>query len=355
MQLLKDHNFALLILPILIFSLGYMTLLSSSPSMANDQLIYFILGYILYLGVSLIDFRLYRSIWKISYFGVLGLLIFTYILGEVRFGSARWIDLGFTTIQPSEFAKIVLILTLASLISLSKESISSIKNVLKIGLYAVPLICLVLLQPDLGTSIVLSSIVLVGLFYAGISYWYFLIGFTVFGIFSAPIWAVLHDYQKRRILVFVNPELDVLGSGYNVVQSLIAVGSGGIFGSGFGRGSQSHLNFLPAHWTDFAFASFAEEWGLVGSITLITFFTALCTVLLYTAVKSEDSLGSVLSIGVFTVFFVQFIINVGMNLGVMPVTGIPLPLISYGGSSLLTSMVLLGISQSVWRSRVRRV
>jgi rod shape determining protein RodA len=207
---------------------------------------------------------------------------------------------------------------------------------------------LVFIQPDLGTSIVLVLVVLGMLLYTNFNKIYFLILLSLFGILSAPVWNLLADYQKERILVFLNPQLDVLGAGYNVIQSLIAIGSGGIFGRGFSQGTQSHLHFLPAYWTDFAFASFAEEWGFIGVVVFFGLYTAFLFIILRVAFIVKDSFGSVLCFGVFLVFLVQFIINVGMNLGLMPVTGIPLPLVSYGGSSLLISCILLGLVQNVW-------
>ena len=215
-------------------------------------------------------------------------------------------------------------------------------------LYIVPLFGLVFIQPDLGTSIVIISIVLAILWFGGLKKIYFVVSLLLVGVFSTPLWSLLKDYQRERILVFLNPSLDILGSGYNVIQSSIAIGSGGLFGRGFGRGTQSHLQFLPVFWTDFVFAAFAEEWGFVGVMLLLSLFTILFFIILTISVKTKDSFGSLISIGVFTVFFLQFIVNVGMNLGIMPVTGIPLPLVSYGGSSLLTSAFLLGLVQSVW-------
>jgi rod shape determining protein RodA len=185
------------------------------------------------------------------------------------------------------------------------------------------------------------------LFFAGLDKWYFIISFLALGIFSSPLWGILKDYQKKRMLVFLNPSLDVLGSGYNVIQAQIAVGSGGLFGKGFGHGTQSQLNFLPAHWTDFAFASFSEEWGFVGVALMVLLFLLLLIVLMLIYKRTQNGGGSLIVGGVFAVFLTQFLINVGMNLGVMPVTGIPLPFISYGGSSILVSLLLLGLVQSV--------
>jgi rod shape determining protein RodA len=354
MKFLSKYNPALLLLPILIFSLGYVTLLSTSPERARNQLLYFVAGLVLYIFFSQIDYRLYKYYWKYIYLTAFVFLLLTFVFGEVRYGSIRWIDLGFVTIQPSEFAKIVVILTIASLITMKEGSLKSLKYLLKMAALIIPLIVLVFVQPDLGTSLVMAVSLIFIFFYAGLNKWIFISGFLIVGIFSNPIWNTLKDYQKERILVFLNPALDVLGSGYNVIQSVIAVGSGGLWGKGFGHGTQSQLNFLPAYWTDFIFASFSEEWGFVGVFILLFLFTFLVLSLLYVSHKTADPFGMLVVTGVFSVFFFQFVINVGMNLGVLPVTGIPLPLVSYGGSSLFTSMILLGIVQSVWINRQTR-
>lgn len=347
-MILKKFNFALFILPILIFTLGMMTLISISPDRAGDQIISFIIGIVLYLFISSIDIVIFKYYWKYIYGINLVLLILTVVIGTVVFGSARWIDLGFTTFQPSEFAKIAVVISLASLVAMPTYTLTKPFNVLKLLGLMLPFMFLVFIQPDLGTTIALAGIFVVILLFAGISKLYFLGGFILMGLFSAPAWNLLQEYQKQRVLVFINPSLDVLGSGYNVVQSIIAIGSGGFFGRGFGRGTQSHLQFLPAYWTDFIFASFAEEWGFIGVILLVFLFVSLLFTLIYIAYQLKDTFSSLLVIGVFTMFFLQFTINVGMNLGIMPVTGIPLPLFSYGGSSLITSFIALGLVQSAW-------
>lgn len=345
---LQKFNYLLLVLPILIFALGFVTLLSTSPQRAKIQLVYFIIGCILFLFFSSIDYGLYKYYWKFGYYFILGLLFFTFLLGEVRLGSIRWINFGFVVLQPSEFAKVVLIISISSLLVQKKEVFSTFRDALIVFFVCIPMLVLVLFQPDLGTALVLLAIVIGTLFYAGLKKLYFLLAFLTFGIFSSPIWNFLRDYQKERVLVFLNPSLDILGSGYNVIQAVIAVGSGGIFGKGFGHGTQSHLNFLPAHWTDFALASFAEEWGFIGIAAVLLLFVILLLTLLHVANSTDDAYGSLVAIGVFLTFFTQFVVNIGMNLGVMPVTGIPLPLFSYGGSSMIASMILLGLAQSVW-------
>ncbi|MBD3366252.1 rod shape-determining protein RodA [candidate division WWE3 bacterium] len=352
---LKKFNLGLIIPPLLIFSLSFMTLYSVSPNHAKNQLLFFIIGVLFYLGLSIIDYSVLAQFWKPLYVTNLGLLILIFVLGQTISGSTRWFTFFGFSLQPSEFAKFTLILTLGALLSQKPQRLKSFKGVIQLSLLFIPFFFAVVIQPDLGTTLVLLATFLGVLFYAGLNKLYFLVGFFLAGISSSPLWSLLKDYQKERILVFLNPQLDNLGAGYNVVQSLIAVGSGGLFGKGFGQGSQSHLQFLPAYWTDFIFASFSEEWGFIGLVILLLFFTVLFGFILYTASKSKDLLGHALVIGVFITLFSQFFINVGMNLGIMPVTGIPLPFMTYGGSSLITNLAMLGLVQSVWVHSFQRV
>ncbi|MFA6982172.1 MAG: rod shape-determining protein RodA [Patescibacteria group bacterium] len=345
---LKSYNIPLLFLPVLIFSLGFISLLSTTPENAGDQITFFVISIFLYFAFSFVDHTLLRNAWKLVFGAVIFLLILTIVLGEIRFGASRWIDLGLFVIQPSEFAKIAAVTLVATFVATKGFNASSILAVLKIFAFIVPMAALVFFQPDLGTSVIIVLTTLGVLFYMGVNKLYFLTALLLSGAISAPIWELLKDYQKERILVFLNPNLDKLGMGYNVSQSIISIGAGQLLGKGFGYGSQSHLRFLPAFWTDFIFASFAEEWGFVGVFVLLLLYTLFLLAILYVAQKAESTFSKAFCIGVFFVFFLQFFVNVGMNLGVMPVTGIPLPLVSYGGSSLITSMVLLGILQNIW-------
>lgn len=350
MKELKYLNVSLLTSHVLLFIIGLVTLFSTSPDLAREQLIFFVIGIVVYFIILTQDFYLLRYVWKPMYIFQILLLLLTYIIGEIRMGATRWIDLWFVTFQPSELAKVVLLVTLASLIVGYGKHFGRAVNLLKIILISAPLLVLVLLQPDLGTTIVLFSILTGLLFYSGLNKLYIVVLFAIFGILSSPIWNMLHDYQKQRILVFINPQLDILGSGYNVIQSLIAIGAGGLTGQGFSRGTQTHLNFLPAHWTDFIFASYSEEWGFVGVIIFLFLYLILLFSILNTASKVKNPFGSIIAFGVFVIFFVQFLVNTGMNLGIMPVTGIPLPLVSYGGTSMLVSCILLGLTQRIWMS-----
>lgn len=349
--MLKRFNKPLVILPGLVFLIGYISLLSTTPEKAKTQLAYFLVGVALYFLISTIDYYFFKYYWRYMYLGIMFLLLLTFIMGEVKFGSSSWLRLGLVVIQPSEFAKVVVIVMLSALISLDKASTSNLKKIVKISATVLSAVALVLIQPDLGTALIILCVFAVLMLYGGVSKLYFFLIFSVFGFFSTPIWEVLKEYQKRRVLVFLNPTLDVLGSGYNVIQSVISIGSGRLLGKGFGMGTQSHLGFLPVYWTDFIFAAFAEEWGFVGVVILIVLYLLLLLTLIYIFNNIEDTFGSLICLGVFIVFTSQFVINVGMNLGIMPVTGIPLSLVSYGGSSLLTSMILLGIVQSIWVHR----
>ena len=350
MKELKYLNVPLLTSHVLLFIIGIVTLFSTSPELAREQLVYFLIGIVFYFIILSQDVQLLRYIWKPMYIVQILLLILTFAIGDTRMGASRWINIWFVTFQPSELAKVVLLVAIASLNTEYGKDFQNLKNLTKILLISVPLLTLVVIQPDLGTTIVLFSILLGLLFYSGLNKIYILVLATIFGILSTPIWNMLHDYQQQRILVFINPQLDILGSGYNVIQSLIAIGSGGLTGQGFSRGTQTHLNFLPAHWTDFIFASYSEEWGLVGVIIFLFLYLALLLSILRTASKVKNPFGSILVFGVFIIFFVQFLVNTGMNLGIMPVTGIPLPLVSYGGTSMLVSCTLLGLTQRIWMS-----
>lgn len=346
--MLRKLNVLLLVLPFVLFSFGFVTLLSTNSGLVKAHIVSFALGYILFVVCSYFDYTVYKYIWVYIYVLCVALLAVTYFLAEQRFGSVRWLDFGFFTFQTSEFAKFALVLSIPVIAINRLGEINTFKTLFILGVTLALPVGFVLLQPDLGTSLVMLSVFVGVLFFAGLSKVYFFVCALIFGIFSAPIWHFLHDYQKNRILIFLNPQLDVLGSGYNVIQSMIAVGSGGLVGKGFGRGTQANLSFLPAHWTDFIFASFAEEWGFIGVMLLITAFLLLFLVILNTCLKSDDLFGKLICVGVFMVFFTQFTINIGMNLGIMPVTGITLPLVSYGGTSMIFSLALLGIVNNIW-------
>jgi len=351
MQYLRKLNLPLLIIPVFIYILGLITLFSTAPGLVKNHVLFFLISAVVYYLVTRTDYKVFLYLWKYFYYVTLALLVVTFFLGAEEFGSVRRFYIGFFGIQSSELAKLAIILALPAIISVNRSYTKKLSLLAKILFFFLPIFIAVLLQPDLGTSIVLFVITVGILFFSGIDRSYFLLFFIFLGFLSDYVWQVLKPYQKRRVLVFLNPQLDLLGSGYNVMQSIIAIGSGQLFGRGFGQGTQTHLKFLPVYWTDFIFAAFAEEWGFVGVLILLFLFCALFLSVLYVVKNVKDTYGALVVVGVFLMLFSQVLVNVGMNLGLLPVTGIPLPFVSYGGSSLLTSIFLLGLVQSVWIHR----
>ena len=272
------------------------------------------------------------------------LLILVFILGVETRGSIRWIPLGPVNIQPSEFAKPVIILFLAGFWS---NRIVTWKNILKSFLWLLPVLGLVFKQPDLGTTITLGAIWLGFIFAAGISLKKGLVLLLTLVLVIPLILVGLADYQKDRLTSFLSPEQDPLGLGYNIIQSTIAIGSGEFIGRGLGQGTQSRLQFLPEFRTDFIFASLAEELGFLGSVTILLIYLFLISYSLKIASRSVDFFGFLLSIGVAVMIIFQTAVNIGMSVGLVPITGVTLPLISYGGSSLVATLISFGLLASV--------
>lgn len=278
------------------------------------------------------------------YVGTLALLALIYVFGSVIMGSQNRFDLGIFFFQPSDPAKVVLIIMLAKYFARRHIEIKHIRHILVSGAYAFALFVLVFFQPDLGSSIIIFSIwfgmVLVG----GIS-WKHLSALLIAGaVVSGLAWQYgLHDYQKARIITFLHPLADVRGAGYNAYQSTIAVGSGEVLGKGVGYGTQSKLQFLPEYQTDFIFAAYAEEWGFIGVIILFILFGVVIFRILSYALYASDNFASLFAVGIAVYFFSQFVIHAGMNMGLLPITGSTLPLMSYGGSHLLTEFAALGM------------
>lgn len=337
----------LLLCYLLAGALSLVVLTSISPDRVLQQGIMFGVGLILFIYLAHQDSAVYKTFAPIGYLVSIGLLIVTFLLGSDVRGSTRWIPIAGFQLQAGEFAKPLLVLSFAFFLKLFPPK--NLKNILiNVVLYLVPAI-LIFKQPDLGTALVVSSIWVSQMFVAGLFYW--VIG-TVVGLSAVALQylpKILHDYQLKRLETFVDPYRDPLGSGYNVIQSIIAVGSGGFLGKGLGHGTQSHLRFLPERHTDFIFASLAEELGIIGSILVVTCLGALLYRLLYLATHSSSSSSRLIYIGVFSYLFFQTFINIGMNIGIAPVTGVTLPLISYGGSSVLATAITLGIAASVAR------
>ncbi len=266
-------------------------------------------------------------------------------------GTAGWLHFGFFQVQPVEMAKLTLIIFLASFISKKKTELGEIVRIIVSFVLVFVLVVLVLKQPDLGSALVLSGIWAGMLFVSGIRIKHLIlllvVGMTVIG----SSWFFLAPYQKDRVLTVLEPQADPKGSGYNVMQAIVAVGSGGLNGKGIGHGSQSQLNFLPEKHTDFIFSVIAEELGLFGSFLVLFLYGVILYRLKCIALSSQDNFGYLLTVGVMIMLFVQMLVNIGMNIGILPVTGIPLPLLSYGGSSLVTVLAALGLVSGVYMRR----
>lgn len=343
-------DYILFILPLIlgifsvavIFSLTYGT----KSHIAIDQSIFIILGFMAAIGLALLDYRTLKGLYIILYIIGIFLLILVLFFGTTTFGATRWINLYIFQLQPSEIFKIIIIIITAKYFSDWKD-LNWKKWILILFLVALPII-LILRQPDLGTAAVIFFTLIVMLFISPMKKIFLAIGLSIIIILSPLGWHFLKQYQKNRVVAFINPAADPQGAGYNVNQARIAVGSGGLWGTGFGKGSQSRLNFLPVAHTDFIFAGTAEATGFIGSTFLILIITFLILRIFYIAKIAKDNFGMYLAIGIGTIFLFQSLINIGMNLGIMPVTGIPLPFVSYGGSAMLTNMAAIGILQSIY-------
>jgi rod shape determining protein RodA len=262
-------------------------------------------------------------------------------------GSIRWFDLGFFHFQPSELAKLVYILVLARYLADHDRQITRLRGLLPPLAMVGLLMALILKQPDLGTALIMLPIAFIMLFVAGAKVWH-LAGIILAGLVSTPLlWRFMADYQKRRLFTFLNPEMDSLGAGYNSIQSMIAVGTGGWLGKGWLQGTHSLLNFVPMNHTDFIFAVVAEEWGLLGCLALLMLFLGLLLHCVKIATKAKDLTGTLLCTGIIAMITTQLGVNVGMTVGLLPVTGLTLPFVSYGGSSLLLMMICTGIMLNI--------
>lgn len=350
----KVHIDAPLLLGILALSLiGYVVLYS-----ASDQNMDLIIRRSIHLTTALVVmFAIAQipparlsgaSLW--FYLVSLGLLVMVLFFGEMGKGAQRWLGLGPFRFQPSELMKLALPMVIA--LHLSKDTPPpSVKKVFIVLLFIIAPVLLVAKQPDLGTAMLIAVSGFAVLFIAGMS-WKLLAGFAVVALSSAPvIWNLMHDYQRNRVLTFLNPEQDPLGSGYHIIQSKIAIGSGGLYGKGWLNGTQSHLEFLPERSTDFIFAVFCEEFGLIGVLVLVSLYLFIIARGLYISLLAQHLYGKLLGVGVIAGFFVYIAVNMGMVSGQLPVVGIPLPLISHGGTSMMTIMAGFGILMAVHTHR----
>ena len=349
---LAEINWGLVLLIAVIACIGFAMLYSVAGGhfspWADKQIVRFAIGMILLVGVALVDIRVWMNIAYPAYAASLLLLVAVEVAGRVGLGAQRWLELGPLQLQPSEPMKIALILALARYLhGLGVEDVSKpLKLFIPLAMIGAPTV-LVLMQPNLGTATILTADGCSLLFLAGLSWWW--IAPTVTGVIGAiPVaWRFLHDYQKQRILTFLHPQNDALGAGWNISQAEIAIGSGGVGGKGFGQGTQSQLNFLPEKETDFIFTSIGEEFGFIGAVTLLVLFAVVIGYGIRIGMSSRSQFGRLVALGVTLNFFFYIMINAAMVMGLIPVVGIPMPLISYGGTAMLTVMIGFGLLMSV--------
>jgi len=363
-KLLHVH-WPLVILIFCVCGAGFLMLYSvaggNMDTWARPQMMRFGLGVVVMLIVAMIHIDFWRRISMLTYIGGLILLIAVEFMGEVGMGAQRWIDIGPLRLQPSEVMKIALVMVIAQYYAwLPRDKVSNPFWVaLPLLMTAIP-VFLVLRQPDLGTAILMIAGAGVVMFLAGVSWWYFgtaiaVVSGTVWAVFESrgQSWQLLNDYQYRRIDIFLDPSMDPLGAGYHITQAKIALGAGGLSGRDFMQGTQSRLDFLPEKHTDFIFTSLAEQFGFVGGLTLLGLYTAIIMFCLLSAFSNRDRFGALMTGGLTATFFFFFAVNMAMVMGLLPVVGVPLPLVSYGGSAMLVLLGAFGLIQSAHIHRPR--
>ncbi len=351
-------NWALIVLLVTVSSIGFLMLYAvaggSLSPWVEPQVKRFALGMMVMFFVAMVPIWFWRNMAGVFYLGSLLLLVLVELIGDVGMGAKRWIDLGFIRLQPSELAKITVVMLLAAYYDWL-----DIRKVSRPLWVLIPLVIillptfLVLRQPDLGTAILLVAGGGMVMFLAGVSLWYFaaIIASGV-GLVAAVLksrgtsWQLLKDYQYKRIDTFLDPSLDPLGQGYHITQSKIALGAGGWSGRGFMQGTQTRLNFLPEKHTDFIFTTLAEDFGFIGGMTLLGLYLLILAFCFYTALKTKDRFASLVTLGIAGTFFLYFAVNMAMVMGLAPVVGVPLPLVSYGGSAMMVLLAAFGLVQS---------
>ena len=336
----------------LLAGVGYAALYSAaggSPEpYAQSQLYRFIGMLVMMLGIAMVDIRLIAKLsWPAYAVGIL-LLVVVMLAGHTGLGAKRWIDLGPIEIQPSELMKLFLAMALAYYFKrATPEQTGSLLYVLPMAVAVLIPVGLILKEPNLGTAVITGTIGAMVMLGAGVRWWWFAIIVAVIGVSAPVLYHHLHDYQRARIDTFLNPGADPLGAGYNIIQSKIALGSGGFFGQGYLHGTQNQLNFLPEKQTDFVFTIIAEEFGYFGSLVVLGLLFSIVALALYTAFTCSHAYGRLVALGIATNFFLYCFVNLSMVMGLIPVGGVPIPLISYGGSALTAVMLGFGVLQSI--------
>jgi rod shape determining protein RodA len=340
-----------LLLAGMLLVLGLMTVYSASAADFRKQLLSLLLGIAAYLVATRVDYRRLERFVPPAYAASMLLLLAVHFAGHSALGARRWISLAGFPLEPSELCKVVFLVALARHFAVHQGAERKLQTMLGAIALALPPLVLILLQPDLGTAMVFAAL-LAGMLFLGGSSQLHLAGLAALAVIAAPVVPhLLHGYQKQRLEIFLNPMSDPLGAGYNLLQARIAVGSGGLLGHGWLHGLQGSLGFVPERATDFIFAVYAEQFGLLGSVLLIALFTGLLLRMSWAASVAPDRFGYLLCSGVAVMVCFQVVENIGMNVGLTPIAGIPLPLISYGGSALVANLAALGAVQSVMLRR----
>lgn len=350
----KNFDYILLGATVLLLGFGLATLFSATTefsmnSIAVKQSINIGIGLIALFLLSRMDYRLLKSYTGIIYLGVIGMLAAVKLFGFTVKGAERWIDLGFIQLQPSTLAFLLMVIVLAKYFADNYENLSSPRTIFKSFVYVLIPTAFIAWQPDLDSAIILMLIWAIMLVVSNAKRVYIVV-LGIFSFLSLPLlWLLMRDYQKERVMTFLNPSADPMGAGWNVNQSIIAIGAGQIWGRGLGQGTQSQLNYVPEKHTDFIFAMIAEEMGFLGVSILLSLFL----ILLYRGAKiaflARDFFGTYLAIGITSFYFLHIFINIGMNMGIMPVTGLPLSFISYGGTATIVNLAGIGILISIYR------
>ena len=346
----KDFDWVLLAVAAAIFIMGLLFLFSATYAKNIDfvirQIAWFLIGGLFFIVIININYRKIISLGYVFYSLALVLLLIVFFFGSKKMGAQRWLELGYFNLQPSEFAKLFITLALIQYLTEHKVEKGAVNIATAFFVMLAPFL-LILGQPDLGTALMLVPVFFTLLYIWGakLKHLFFIIGC---GLVMSPLsWFLLKDYQKERLMVFMNPDIDPLGAGYTVIQSRIAIGSGGVFGKGWLSGTQNQLNFLTERHTDFIFSVAGEEWGFAGGAVLLALYYILVRRAFEIARKTDDPCGVLAAACMATIIGIQVIVNISMTMGFMPVVGLPLPLVSYGGSSLLVTMIALGILESI--------